>query len=173
MGKLAGVCTGIIVGLILVAVILKITKTDGSMKCKFDERQVIARGKGYKYGFFTCAVCNIIYAFGAALLPKLPIDPSAFMILTIAIGACVHISYCIWNDAYFSLNENRGRLMITFVLIAALNLYLGISSLLDGRGLKDGVLNLDSVNLFAGMIFIVAFLVMAAKHVSDRAKDKE
>ena len=43
-----GVVCGILVGLLLMVVILKLTKTDGSLKCKYDERQQLVRGKGFQ-----------------------------------------------------------------------------------------------------------------------------
>ena len=40
---LAGVICGVLVGLVLVVIILKWVRGDGSKKCKFDERQELVR----------------------------------------------------------------------------------------------------------------------------------
>ena len=46
-----GMVTGLVLGLILFIIILKVTKKDGKIKCQYDERQELARGKGFKYGY--------------------------------------------------------------------------------------------------------------------------
>ena len=173
MGVCAGIVTGLLVGVILVILLLKVTKTDGSIKCKYDERQSADRGKGYKYGFFTFMFGNFLYAVACAAEVKLPLDEGAAMVLIIVTAVVVHISYCIWKDAYFSLNENRGRLMAAFAVISALNLFLGIRSILEGYGMKDGILTFNATNLLCGLMFVIIFLVMVAKHISEKTAGEE
>lgn len=172
MGMLLGIGTAVLVSVVIVALLLKFTKTDGSMKCKYDERQSAARGKAYKYGFFTFMACNALYAVLVSVMPKLPIDTPAFMVLSIAVAVVVCVSSCIWNDAYFSLNENRPRLMAVFAILSAFNLGLGISSISEGRGIRDGVLNISASNLFVGLMTICIFLVMAFKHFSGESEEE-
>lgn len=62
------------VSALLVLLLLKTTKNDGSIKCKYDERQELVRGRGFKYALFT---------IGAI------------------IGMMVYVIYAIWNEAYF------------------------------------------------------------------------
>lgn len=169
-----GIGTGVVVGLLLVAIILRLTKTDGSMRCKYDERQMLARGKAFKYAFFTLVLCDAAYAFGFAIEPMvLVMDVSAYMIAAILFSALIYVSYCIWNDAYFSLNENRGRMTIIFGILGLLNLVLGIRSLMDGRGIEDGKLNVNACNLFVGITFVGVFLVMGIKWLNSRESDEE
>ena len=102
---LAMLC-GVACGLILVAIILKITKTkkDNGIKCKYDERQIIARGHGFKLGFFTLVIYDFIYGMLGIFSTKQLFDPLLAMTIGIMIAAAVHITYCIWKEAYFSLN---------------------------------------------------------------------
>lgn len=173
MGMLVGVGAGIVLGLILVYILLKVTKTDGKVRCRYDERQNEARGKGYKYGFFTFLLCDLAYGIAYGVELKLPFDTGAAMILIMVAAVSVYISYCIWNDAYFSLNENHRRLMIAFVLIAVINLGLGIASLRQGRGIRDGVLTFESANLFCGLLFVIVFLAMAAKRIREKIAEEK
>ena len=50
-----GILCGLLIGGIVVVIILKLTKEDGSVKCKYDERQQLVRGIGFKYGFLCCS----------------------------------------------------------------------------------------------------------------------
>ena len=58
-----GIIIGIVLGLILIAVITKISNSDFRTTTKYDERQVIVRGNGYKYGFWTMAILMLSYSF--------------------------------------------------------------------------------------------------------------
>lgn len=164
MGRLLGIAMGVIVGLFVVILLLKITKTNGKIKCEYDERQETLRGRGFKYGFFTLMICNGIYGFLWIGFEALPIDAGAFMILDVVIGTAVYATYCIWNDCYFSLNENRSKLMIIFAVIGAGNLVIGISNLLHGRGIENGIMNYRCINLFCGLLFVEIFIALLLRH---------
>ena len=163
---IAGVVCRILFGLVLVAVVLKVTKTDGRMKCEYDERQMVARGRGYKYGFFTFIVCALLYGFCAGNGAWLPLDPGASMFLLCVVAITVHVSYCIWNDAYFALNENRGSVLIAFLVIGAANLLIGVTNVVQGNAVRAGQLTMRGANLFCGVLFLLFFGVLLAKHLT-------
>ncbi len=58
-----GVVIGLIVGIICVVLLLAVTKTDENVKYKYDERQELVRGRGFKYGFFILLIYNAIIFF--------------------------------------------------------------------------------------------------------------
>lgn len=163
-----GVICGVLVGVVLVAFILKATKTDGTMKCKYDERQQIVRGKGFKYGFFTLMIYNFLYAAVESSMERRYMDTWTAMILGIAAGVLVYVSYCIWNEGYFSLNESPKRVMIAFVLIAAINLVLGGIQIRRGGVIVDGVLTAQCMNLICGGMFLIVFAVLFAKRIRNK-----
>lgn len=165
VGMLLGVGTGVLVGILVIIFMLKITKKDGKMKCEYDERQAVLRGNGYKYGFFTIAIFNIIYWLVSMCLPVLPVDVGTAMVLSALIGVGVQVTYCIWHDCYFSLNENRRRVMVAFVFIGAVNIVLGLNNLLSGQAIENGVMNYRCVNLFCGLLFVEIFAVLLLKHL--------
>lgn len=163
-----GVGCGIIFGLILLAVILKLTKTDGFMKCKYDERQQLVRGRGFKYAFFTLMFYNVFYGILDVALEKRVMDNFTGMIIGIVLGAMVYAIYCIWNDGYFSLNENPRRVRIAFFAIGVFNLALAFWSIAHGTVMEDGILTFRGANLFCGIMMLIICGVSFAKQQSTQ-----
>lgn len=169
-----GIIIGALVGGVLAIVIMKVLKKDKSMKCKWDERQLLARGNGFKYGFFTMIILLVIYGFSSVLIKKYPIDASAVSILIVCVAVTVYVVYCIWQEAYIALNENQNRLMVVFIVIGGVNLMLGIMALVGGDAFTDGVLNIRSSNLFCGGMILIAFVtILLKKHVSSKELEEE
>ncbi len=165
-----GTLTGLAVGLLIVAIILKVTKKDGSMKSKFDERQSNVRGKGFKIGFFTLMIYDGIYGLLGLMLDKPLTDPFAGMVIGICLSAAVYVVYCIWNNAYFSLNENPKKLLFAFGIIAFINLVPGSINIMRGNVVTDGILNFRIVNFICGLLFIIIFLALSARKIKDRSE---
>ena len=116
-----GVVCGLLVGGLLLFLILKLTKKDGNVKCKYDERQELARGKGYKIGFFTVISYSAVYMILSETLHQY-FEPGVLLFIGICLGVFAYAAYCIWNEAYIALNENPKRMTIAFLLIAVINL---------------------------------------------------
>lgn len=174
VGYLTGIGAGVLIGIILVAFILRMTKTNGKIRCEFDERQARIRGTGYKYGFYALITCNILYAVvwmaAEAMGKTIPVETDVAVFMMIFLSVIVMISYLIWHDAYFALNEHRKRVMISFACIALFNLWLGIMSIKDGRVVEDGVLTTGSLNLFCCIMFAIIFVVLLAKHIRESSE---
>ena len=176
MGYLFGLAAGVLCGLIFILLFLKLTRTDGNVACQYDERQKSARGKGYQYGFFALVVWNIVYAGLTAVSAKLPIEPSAALLIGVFFAVAVMIACWIWNDAYFSLNERRPRVLVLFAVLTVINLLFGVKSVLDGRAVAEGMVTINSMNLVCAFLFLFIFLVLLAKHrkdVSNAESDEE
>lgn len=154
-----GMLTGMLAGVILIVILLKWTKKgrSGEVRCRWDERQLLIRGNGFKYAFFTIIILLYLYSMLGSEIHGFPMDYQATGILIIFLGAIVDIVYCIWNGAYFALNENRKRVLVLFAVLGGINLLLGIRSLTNGDAFTEGVLNVRSANLFCGILFIVIF----------------
>ena len=166
-GIVAGVICGALVGLILVAVILKWMRGDGSKKCKFDERQELVRGTSFKYGFFALIIYNGAYILATMALEKLPFDTATGMFFGICFGVMVFAAYGIWHDGYLALNEKPVRVLIAFALIGIINLALGIRSFVAGDAFVDGQLTFRSINLFCGLLFVFIGVVYLLKWIKD------
>lgn len=158
---------GLAVGLLVVAICVAASKKGDEVKNQFDERQELVRGKGFKYGFFTMMIANAALLVLNILEIPLFSNMEVAMTASIVIGVSVFASYCIWNDGYFALNENRKSLLIMFGLIGVLNLVIGIGNVFAGVIMENGAFTFRSTNLFCALIFIVVFIVMLAKHIKD------
>ena len=153
-----GILCGVLAGLILMAVLLKWMKKDGSSRCRYDERQELVRGRGFKYGFFTMCICNLIYALIAVVFEKPIINICTALIFIIIIGVIVYAVYAVWNDGYLALNENPKRVLIGFTLIGIWNIALFIISFKHGTVIEDHELQPSALNLFSGiLLFIVRY----------------
>lgn len=159
------------IGLLLVAIILAVTKNGDKAKCKFDERQELVRGRGFKYGFFTMMISSGILIALNALEVTLFDNSKVAMLLSIVLGVSVFASYCIWNDGYFALNENRGKLLVILGFCGLLNTAVSISNIIHGNILENGALTFSSGNLFIAIIFVAIFIVMLLKHIKDGKED--
>ncbi|WP_185259304.1 hypothetical protein [Anaerocolumna chitinilytica] len=161
----AGLFAGFIVGLVVVAIFLRFTKTDGDSKCKYDERQSNIRGKAYKLSFFTLMIYNVLYGFVDMTVEKPLLDTISAMVIGICLSITVNIVYCIWKDAYFSLNENPRKVLIGFGFIGIFNLVIGCINIINGTFVTNGMVNFRSCNLTCGIMFIVLFATLLAKKV--------
>lgn len=163
---------GLFIGIMLVLVFLRMTKTDGNVKCKYDERQEMARGKGFKYAFYTAISWMGLEVILKAMEVDMTIVEDIYSMVGLLVSILVYVIYAIFNDAYFSLNENFGRVMVSFGFIAAFNFIIGISTLLSGQTFVDGKFTFSSINLICGAIFVVIFIAIIIKNMIDRMGDK-
>lgn len=166
--EFAGIFSGLVIGMILVIVLLRLTKKDYSLRCKYDERQQLVRGRGFKYGFFTLMIYDIFYGWGMDALDQQYIDDVTAMIFGVCLGVAVYASYCIWHEGYFSLNENPKRVLLVFGILAVLNFIIFAVQILHGTVMEDGVITYHCVNLLSGVLFIFIFIVIFAKWFCNR-----
>ena len=60
IGKAVGLSLGIIVGLIICIFVFKFANKDKKILTKYDERQQVARGKAYMYGFWAMMIATAV-----------------------------------------------------------------------------------------------------------------
>lgn len=163
-----GLYAGLICGLFLVTLFVKITKKDGSFRNKYDERQSVVRGRGYKLGFFTLVSYNIINGFSGLLLEKPLMDQFTAIMAGVCLATAIYAVYCIWHDAYFSLNDNPVKALLIFGMLGAVNLVLGSVNVMNGEAITNGVLNFRSTSFICGILFIIIFAALLAKRIKNR-----
>ncbi len=166
-----GLLSGLVVGFILVIVLLIVTKTDGKMEAKYDERQMKERGNGFKVGFFT----HMIYVAFLILLHiaevKLPVGEEVLMFFGILLSVTVYAIYCIWKDAYISLNENATMLNLVFIVAGILNVALGVGNIFTGEMVIDGVVTFRCINLLCGIFLLVLAIINGAAQAKRNAEE--
>lgn len=173
MGYYAGVIFGVLLGVGLIVLLLKASKEDRSIRCRYDERQELVRGKGFKLGFFFLVIYNFLYLlFGdiaetAASRPIILATGTFFAII-------VYVSYAIWHDGYVALNENPRRVVAVLASVSVLNFAVGVRNVLhydlSQEELMDGKLNL----LCGGMALAVLILLLAKRWIKkDKGQEEE
>lgn len=168
---------GFIVGLLLVAVVgfvfARFAHTDGKRKPKFDERQELIRGRGYKCAFFTILWYLVIYEVVKFAFDIKIMDDMAEMFAAVILGCGVYAGYTIWHDAYFALNEKRRSYIWLFVAVVVINLSVGIGHILDGSFIVDGQITFGgSANLLCGLMILVVLVMLLVKEIASRREDE-
>ena len=172
--KAAGILVGAFIGLTLAAVILLLTKKDRSIRAKYDERQQLARGKAYKYGFWTAFGYFGLWILLDIAEIRVPAEDCVTAFLGMLLTGLVFVSSCISSDAYFSLNENRKAISIAMLLLGLANCGFGAINLLRGEAIVDGILTFRSINLLCGIFLLCIGAVLLARRLrGDREEDAE
>ncbi|MBP3807734.1 MAG: hypothetical protein ILA13_04875 [Eubacterium sp.] len=139
-------------------------RSDGG-KAKYDERQILARGKGYKYAFYAA----VFVSFLPIVIPDNIVHflGSAIYFVPLFVGIMVYISYCIWNDAYLEINLNKKSWIIFMVLIGLFNICLFLSHIKTGY-VENGVINISVVNLMTGILCFIVLVELILKYAFDK-----
>lgn len=171
-----GVVLGMIFGLILVVLLLTLTKKGEDTKCKFDERQELARGRGFKYAFFFMLICNLaLFMLEGMEMISGWLVANQVAVVSI-LGIVVYACYCIWNDAYFALNENRTFLLVVFAIAGVVNLILGIGGIVASTSTDNSAHRVEQpftgLNLLCGIMLMILMGTMLLKKVLKDGKDE-
>ena len=166
----AGLAFGIMVGLIVCVIFYKLTNSDKKVKASYDERQEAVRGKAYRYAFYTAmgleavAICleagDFQFPLGAHLV-------HFFIMLASLLVLCV---YCIWNGAYWGLNNNRKANNIIIAIAVGLNVFPVAMAVQNGGFSTQGS---DSIPVFNLMVLVWLALIGAAAAVKKVIDSKE
>lgn len=120
-------------------------------KPHFDERQILARGQAYKYGFWA----GILYFFLASIAlmkESLNFTAEEAMLWGAVIMVVVFLAVAIWKDAYFKVND-QGTLGGGFLVA------MGVSNLIrHGFEHAFAVFLAGSMLLLGTLIFLRRFL---------------
>ncbi len=164
-----GFLCGLLFGLGLFLLLMKLTKKEGFLKCKYDERQKLVQGNGFRYGFQTNICLNLLYILFYSVFQKSYTDLPLTLFIGILAGILVYACYCIWNEGYFSLNEYPRRVVILLLILLAVNGMIAAQMLHGGVDLVcDGMLSFQPwANLFCAAACIIILGVMLMKKCRD------
>ena len=102
----------------------------------------------------------------------IPAEQGVLLFVGIVIAGAVMITYSIWKDGYFALNENRKTLLIIFCIVTIINFVGGMNGLHMGTVMRDGRLALGSMNFFCCGLFLYIFILLVVKSLMDKREDK-
>lgn len=167
-GFLLGLAVGVAAGLVCLLVLFRKKVLD----MHFDERQERARGKAYQYGFLTLAA--VMLALGGLDAAGFHwCDLMAGMTLCICAGTLVFAAAAIWKDAYLGLYETPWKVAALFAVLSVFNLGIGMSSLMGGRVVEDGVLTFRATNLLVGGLLLVILGLYALRCMIRRETEED
>lgn len=168
--KSAGLAVGLFVGIVISIVIIRMINKDGKFKTKYDEMQEIARGKAYKYAFWTLVCFEVLCIIIDALGIQLSLKGYTLQFIGVIIAVMVQVSYSIWNNAYIGLNTNPLRFAIFSVVIGIFNLLIGIGSIIRVGFIVNGTVTETFVNLIVAVCFMIIGAELYIKSNRDRAE---
>lgn len=168
-----GMACGIIFSVaIIAAAIYFINKKNGAKGKRsewYDERQNIARGKAYGFGFWTLVGLMLAQAIlaetGITLFSSF--EGSSVLVL---IAWAVVIVTCIRHDAYMALWETPKKTIKIIAVLGAANLVFGVIECCHSSPIVNG--RLDSVALNLGCaIFCAVILTVFAVHQKNKTDE--
>lgn len=155
---------------IFFCLIVSLRKKEGN---RYDERQQIVRGIGYKYAFFSTILYFSAVALASEAVEKQFMTQSAETIIGLCFGVAVYVVYCILNDGYFGINENRRAVLISLAIIGVINIAIGVMQIVHGEIMEDGVLTEKCSNVAVGALFVAVFIACAIKGMMERKEDEQ
>ncbi len=174
LGISAGIATGIIVGLIIAAFLLKIANTNHHLKTDYDERQQLIRGRGYMYAFYALIAFEVIKMVLAAGEVELPIENYALDCMAVILGVMVLGTYCIWNDVYWVLNNNKKTYLIIFAACIIFNIIPIAGQAANGTLFENGKIGLPILNIMVLIMVILLGIELIIKRlIGDRSSGQE
>ena len=158
---------GILLGFCFVAIILTLA-IKGDEKVRYDERQEMIRGRGFKYAFLGIIAYNIIVYILDLMQIDLHMSIGLSALASSLVGITIYAIYCIWNDGYFALNHRRGVVLTTIGIGGLINVAMGVESIVKGSIWCNNQLTIRAANMFCGIMSIIVCVVLVLKWIKDR-----
>lgn len=163
-----GFFVGILAGLAILFVLYKILRKKKG-PCKYDERQLLARGKAYRAAFWTLVAYSLLNGLLFVGTGIRWADEMTVPFIGVCLAATVYAVICILKDAYFSIMDRPGFYYGLFGLIMAGNLAtFTLAAAKKTSYSTDGMLNFRCMNLVVVAVFAVIMITMAAKQLHDK-----
>ena len=87
------------------------------IRAQYDERQLIAQGRGYKWGFLSMLLGGTVYAIADSFMQTPILTPTELIFAVMCLGAGVMAVYDILKDAYIPLNRGGSFFVYIFPIV--------------------------------------------------------
>lgn len=159
---------GIFFGVLLGSVVIVAVKLRHPNASKYDERQLISRGKAFQAGFFTLLIAGVTCNLWDIASP-LPGESFLWNIGVLLLGVAVFAVTAIHYDAYLGLFDNpKWFLFGGFCFIFAMSLS-AVSNLHSDRPFQK---NLGILDLEVGLVWAVIVIALLL-HRRNAQKEEE
>lgn len=135
----------------------------------YDERQILARGRAFMWGFFSLMICLMVYGLTDMLMEPW-CDTLTGCIICICVSLLVFASICIRQDAFAGIGQKRKRNLMVLLVLTLANLLFGVTHIIDGDLLRDGVLSFRSVSLIVGATTGIVLVVYYVHGLHERGE---
>lgn len=159
---------GFIIAFIFILVISN--KNNPSSPDQFDEYQMTKRNTAFKISFcflaIWVAISSAVFADGD--IEGFPITYSMFSLIGLFITICIFSVYCIWTGCYLTKNTKIRFNCTLFGLVAAIQIYSGILSLVNGNAFTNGKLGIEASPLICGPMFLTITITLIIRNFIDK-----
>ncbi len=164
--KASGITAGIIVGLIICIFLFRYMNKDKKVMTKYDERQEMARGKAYKYGFWASMIAAaFVMLLDISMITLASSFTKYFFIMFV--GIIAQVTYSIWNDAYYGINTNKKRLIVICIVAGIINLLNVVATIMSGQFIVDGIVSDAGANALCCILLLYAGALLIIKDRKD------
>ena len=163
---------GIMVGVMIGALFL--SRMAQKKECEYDEMQLKIRAKGYQIGFYTALFLMIVLILLCELNCLTVVTPGFAVYTALIICVTVFAIYCILNDAFLAIRGKANRYFMMFGMVVALEGFVFVRSVMDGKVLEDGKLTFGSgAPAVMAVCFLAILITLAVKTVRNRKEADE
>ena len=139
-------------------------------KMKHDERQRIEQGRACKYAYITLICYLLCDIFLEKIFDVVWCDHTFGVFLGIAFSLSVFLAYCVFQDAYFSINDSKVGTMISVNIIGLSQLFMGIEHIANGDIIQNGIITDNAINLlFFAVILLLDIFVFIRKRLDKQS----
>ena len=159
---------GFICGVALVAIAgILIKKKCFKSKPVYDERQLLEQGKACKAAFYALIAYNMLAGLTDAIL-ELNVGVYVMMIVGVGISIIIYAGICIWNEAYFPINQSAIKWIVWLFIIGVFNIFTGVMNIKAEPGSETGM----GCLICAIMVIIVGFISLLKLYLTSRKSDE-
>ena len=163
---------GIMVGVMIAALFL--SRKAQKKEREYDEMQLKIRAKGYQIGFYTALFLMIVLILLCELNCLTVVTPGFAVYTALIISVTVFAIYCILNDAFLAIRGKANRYFMMFGMVVALEGFVFVRSVMDGKVLEDGKLTFGSgAPAVMAVCFLAILITLAVKTVRNRKEADE
>ena len=138
-----------------------------------DERQLMAQGRAYMWGFLTVAGYTLLYPFVTLAAGRELMETSVALFLGILLGLTVFTVYCIWKDAYIGVHARSAGTLVSVALVSFSQGLYGFMNASYGNLVVDGKLSLPAVSLGIFALGVIILGTYALKKALSRREEDE
>jgi len=141
-------------------------------KVEYDERQELIRNRGYKYAFIILAVYIGLYGVFDYVTGIKWCDTYIGCFIGIFISITFIVVFSIFNDSYVPIQTKKRKFYLQVIFMIIIFSSMAIDNLFINKNVFiEGKLTKDSISIFVVTMFLIIFISLIIKDLSDRKQN--